>query len=305
MYVVAGLPTATAVDAERSINSFYRKPCHVIQLASSLDNSIYRREYLRNLITTVAEFTKTRRAGTSNRPVTPAFIYLLYVPAPDRESLLKYFDFTVFPIPLLNLASRNVTGQMLRHDAEAVANAIQYAIQGTNNAHDVLERIKLARPKDAILLPPVNFHVDRTRRLACLFEELRKGTRPWNDRFNELSPKQFNRESLRSIKNEKTQYCFQDSREVVFFQPHETAYHGGQWEVDKVDADTAIHTLRALYRFGAPLHQGFQHDAQLQGGEYFKNQVFDCAQQGQVLVDGDHANIYPNDFVRAKDLKRK
>ena len=132
----------------------------------------------------------------------------------------------------------------------------------------------------------------------ALFWEMRIRQRAWADRFNELVPREFNSETLKKLHGEKTQMCFQDHRRLVFFQPHSTAFHGVEWEREKIEPNSARRILRSLYRFGAALPQGFQHDAQREGGNYLDREVFDCDQNGSIVVSGSHANVYANDVVR-------
>ena len=62
--------------------------------------------------------------------------------------------------------------------------------------------------------------------------------------------------------------------------------------------------LCRLYRFGAPLPDGFHHDVQKRNGQDMKRVVFDCSVDGPVFVSGSYANVYPNDFVRARDKQK-
>jgi hypothetical protein len=150
-----------------------------------------------------------------------------------------------------------------------------------------------------MLLPPQNFHVGRDDRLARLFLDVREGRRPWKDRFAELTPKRFSSDTLASLEGSQVQHCFQDYREIVFFRSYSEGFHGAKREIESIGSVTAgLNILRSLYRFGAPIPQGFQHDAQYVRGRHFKNQAFDCVEKGRVLISGSHANIYPNDFVR-------
>lgn len=304
LFVVAGLPKSTEVGVEALIRSAHPKPCAVVRLAAaSGDGAIYRRQYVESLLSVVATFAKKRRKDATASPATPGSIRLLYVPAPDEEDLLSAFDFAVMPVPLTELGSRNERGMLLRHDPTALGVAISRVSTQLTVSAEMFNRVKRIGKRDPITLPPKNFHLGDSRKMATLFREMRKGLRPWTDRFPELVAEQFDRDSLEPLSGESTQYSFRDGRGVIFFQPPASEFHGGNWTEDVVDAETATSVLRKMYRFGAPLPPGFQHDAQREKGTKLKGEMFDCEQSGRVEVSGSHANIYPNDYVRAAGLK--
>jgi hypothetical protein len=300
LFLVAGLPKSTAGAVGGIVKSQFGKPCEVIALAApTSDHYLYDRDYVRKLAILGAQFAQRRRAIKSKIEVSvPSFVYLLYVPGAGEERLLAEFDFAVFPIALSELGLRDARGRMNRHEVEAITASVRRAmLQQREAISEISNRIKLARTKDAILLPPINFHISRAERFSQILLAVRQGHRNWNDRFAELATRRFDRETLSALKAGEVQYCFCDARDIVFFLPW--GLHGDLWE-GEVSAETASSILRALYRFGGPLPRGFHHDAQFERPRILKNEVFECSSQGRVQVSGTHANIYPNDYVRAK-----
>jgi hypothetical protein len=307
LFVLAGLPMATFGGAKRLIETNFGKRCSVQGLpAKSSDGNIYDKKHIEQLVALAAEFSRRRRIGTAPIPVTPNFVYLLYVPSRDDSTLLREFDFAVFPIALSALGRWSERGRMLRHDAGAVASAVSASVKDLDEtAKGATDRIKLSRATDVLLLPPNNFHLGENENLSKIFMDFRCGRRSWIDRVEELAPEEYNSGTLEPLHGKEVQRCFKDIRQIVFFRPPVSEYHGTQREVDEVVSSTGGNILRALYRFGVPLPQGFQHDAQFEGGRTFKSQEFECCEKGRVWVTATHANIYPNDFVRAKGLTRK
>jgi hypothetical protein len=94
---------------------------------------------------------------------------------------------------------------------------------------------------------------------------------------------------------------FRDARNVIFPCARANEHHGQPPEISP-ESDLAVLQvfLRSVYRFGTPLPDGFHHDAQLERGHHFDRMSFDCSREGQIQVTASHANIYPDDYVRAR-----
>lgn len=300
LFVVAGLPKSTVVRSEGVIRVAHPKPCSVIYSpASTSDNRIYNDDYINQLLKTVVDFVAKRRTAKDAACETPSFVYLLYVGSRDSERLLRGLDFAVFPIEMPHLGEWDTRGRMRRHDHDDVAFALEEATNLISDAVEIAERWKARRSRDAMLLPPVNFQVDRERQMARLFLEMRQGNRGWGDRFEELTPRQFSAETLPdALDGEQYEWCFQDHRSIVFLKPKAPGFHGGSRETLEDEPVAGIDVLRGLYRFGAPIPGGFQHDAQYEGGRSLNGVLFNCCRKGEVKVSGSHANVYANDFVR-------
>jgi len=92
-----------------------------------------------------------------------------------------------------------------------------------------------------------------------------------------------------------------DERELAFPHASDGEFHAWPRELSE-DAEPKAYRamLRTLYRFGGPLEPGFHHDVQRLHGRDLVAMPFPCSEAGAVTVTGTHANVYPNDFVRAK-----
>lgn len=303
LFVVAGLPPATDHLSDHIIRETYKSKCDVIRSTSGAqDYSVYSPNYVSQILNTLTDFILKRRDPKENF-LNPSRIFFLYVPVKGFEQLLSKLDFSVFPIALASLAEWDDSGKLRRSTTDAVTQALRTAVKSCEQNHQHFDRIKLLRSTDPILLPPKNFHVNKTVRMGDYFYEMRTGVRPWSDRFSELAPIECTSEQIPKLKEKRGRF-FKDHREIFFYQPHESAFHGNAWEDDEQsDEESRLIQLRSLYRFGVALPQGFQHDAQYESGKLMKNVDFSCSRNGDISVSDDHADVYPNDFVRHRTKK--
>lgn len=110
----------------------------------------------------------------------------------------------------------------------------------------------------------------------------------------------FNSEMLpRFLKPGEHQQIFRDARGIAFPSARSTEFHGAYQLNPSDDVDKLGELLRSVYRFGASVPQGLHHDAQFEYGRNFDQVEFECSKEGAIKVTGSHANIYPNDYVRA------
>lgn len=309
MFVLAGFPPSISNATRKILETAHRPGCRVIHVPSGeRDTNLYSKNYVNQLLEAVAGFTVRKRRNDKNGVVSPASIVLFYVPSEDEDLLLFEFDFWAFPIPLFELSERGLNGKTLRHSTEAIENALRRAMSPNGivktEAAAIANRVKTSNERDYVRLPPRNFKVKGLGKLSDLFLQMRRGERKWNEKAAELVSKPYNKETLPRLPEAKTRYAFQDDRNIIFLQPHPTAYHGRTREMDDFDAEAAKQTLRSLYRFGAPLEQGFHHDAQKEHGAKLDREIFECCVEGDVRVRGPHANIYPDDFIRGESKQK-
>lgn len=303
MYVLAGLPPALHGWARDIIRDAVPGTATVVGAPSSArDGNLYADALVRTLLRAATEFAVRRRTRGPLRPIAPKSITLLYVPAPDDERLLSAFDFALMSHPMTALMARDPNGRQLRHVRAAVELAVAEAIKPQGRAKGALdvvaERINRLSDQEALLLPPRNFHTE-TGRLAERFLDLRRGARPWNDRFADLVVEDLTHRQVERIPTGRTRRVFVDVRRVAFFTAHPAAFHGDQRELAAAAPDGEQRSLlRSFYRFGAALPAGFHHDAQRNDGSGFRAFEFDCEREGRVSVTAPYVNIYPNDFVR-------
>ena len=309
MYVVAGLPPALHNWAVKQLRADLLDQVEVIAAPSTArDGALYSDGLIEILLSAITGFAIRRRTRGPPHPVTPTSISLLYVPSPDQERLVRALDFAVMPMPLPTLAVRGIDGRQLRHSFSAVRDALQNATRSTGQnkktLDHIIERINRLSDREALLLPPRNFHTAQGN-MEGVFIDLRAGRRSWSDAFAGLTIEEFTKDRLPRLPANKTRRAFVDARSVVFFTADQRAFHGTAREIGEASTrDGRMSVLRSLYRFGASLPNGFHHDAQLADGSVFRNFQFDCDADGPVYVRATHVNVYPNDYVRA-DQKLK
>ncbi len=303
MIVLAGLPPQHYAWARAELEAA-RSPRVVVGAPSGVgDSALYPEQLIDTLLRAVAGFALRRRTKGPARPPAPGSITLLYVPARDEERLLRAFDFAVLPAPLATLGTFSERGRMLRHEKEAVAAALEDALAEGGRARSALNQVKQRTKRraeaDALLLPPVNFHL-RDDRLAATFRAFRSGQRPPDDRFAELQPHSLRRGDLPRLGPDEVRSVHVDARGLAFLHAHDAAFHAVARELEEqAERPSQQRLLRRLYRFGGPLPDGFHHDVQRRDGQEMDKVTFDCAVNGPILVSGPHANVYPDDFVRA------
>jgi hypothetical protein len=304
LFLVAGLPNPQHSRAEGLLRKIAGQSAKVIATSSvTIDGPLYRKSNVDSLLRAGSEFAIRRfhNRGDAELP-RPRRISLLYVPAEDDENLLSAFDFFVFPIPMRDLSVFDGGGRQKRHDWAACEKAIAAAFAGYQR--DLLavvqRRIESRHSSEPLLLPPVNFHTPGGR-LERIFSELARGTRAWDSANPDgIVTELFDHEKLpHFLREQERQEIYRDSRDVVFPCARANEMHGRTTELRNPPPPADLqYFLRSIYRFGAPLPEGFHHDAQLQNGRHFDKMDFVCTREGQILVSGSHANVYPNDFVR-------
>jgi hypothetical protein len=303
MVVLAGLPPEHHTWAAASLQSSARTV--VGAPSSTRDGPLYPRKVVETLLKAASRFAARRRSQRPADPIHPSFITLLYVRAPDEEALLSAFDFAVLPVPLGLLGVYGEKGRMHRHERTMVAEALRAAFApgapANAAAGEVRQRVDRRSEADALLLPPANFRVGGGD-LATTFREFRSGVREPGDRFPELVPVALNSNDLpKRLERGEVRRVHVDERDLAFLHAEDNEFHGLPRELPE-NADSGEHRslLRRLYRFGGPLPAGFHHDVQRRDGKDMIATPFHCCVAGAVAVSGTHANVYPNDYVRAK-----
>ena len=271
---------------------------------ASWDGPLYRQATIDTLLRGATQFATRRFKNRSDdQPARPRRIVLLYVPADDDQQLLAAFDFFVFPVPMRDLAVFDSAGHQKRHQADACERAIEaaFAVYTRQLLGIVQRRIESRQSSEPLLLPPINFHLPGGR-LQQTFCELTRGTRTWENAVPEgVSVEVFDRERLPEFLGyQERQAIYRDARKIIFPCARPNEMHGQRIEIGATATVLSMQDfLRSVYRFGAPLPEGFHHDAQLEDGRQFKEMDFICSRNGPILVSASHANIYPNDYVRA------
>lgn len=303
LFLLAGLPNPLHQRIEAFFQSIAGANAKIIAHSSgSYDGNLYKKNNVEVLLSAAARFAIRRLKNRSDdQSARPRRIALFYVPAHDDNLLLSAFDFFVFPVPLRDLANFDEHGKQLRHQRQSCEEAVR---QGMNVYKQELvglvqQRIESRKSSEALILPPRNFHLEG-QRARDSFSELTRGTRPWNNAFPaEVSPEHFDNGRLPFLRHQETQMIYKDSRGVVFPCARASEAHGGTEFDHEAKVEVLRDVLQRIYRFGAALPTGFHHDAQFEAGRPFKDMAFECSKNGQLSVTASHANIYPNDYVRA------
>lgn len=303
LFLLAGLPHPLHSRIERFFQHVAGSKAKVIATPSpSYDGPLYRENTVQALLRAGAQFAVRQLKNRSDdQAARPRRIVLFYVPADDAEFLLRAFDFFVFPVSLPDLSTFDERGNQRRHQRDACEVAIREGMEVYKR--DLVEllqrRIESRKSHEPLLLPPANFHLNH-QRLQQVFCELTRGTRAWENAMPKtVNPQVFDREMLPNfLDHNERQLIFRDSRNVVFPCARPKEFHGAH-EIDRSAELCALREhLRATYRFGTSLPQGFHHDAQFERGRHFNQTSFDCSSQGALSVTASHVNIYPNDYVR-------
>jgi len=303
LFLLAGLPNPLHLRVEQYLKDYVGEAAQVVAVPSSSDGSLYRERTVETLLRASGQFTLKRiRSRAADGPPRPRRLALLYVPAPEDRRLLQAFDHFVFPVPLWDLSEFDDSGRQKRHDRIACEAAIRDAIElyMLELVTWIQPRIEGRRATEPLLLPPRNFHL-RDRGIESFFLELSRRSRSWEEAAPEdLVPETFEYEQLPGyLRRDERLAMFRDARDVIFPCARPTQLH---WHVPELAPDEKVGLfqdfLRSTYRFGAPLPDGFHHDVQLEWGAEFNRMPFECSREGNIEVSGNHANIYPNDYVR-------
>ena len=228
----------------------------------------------------------------------PKHIILAYVPASDEEQLLEEFDFFIFPVRLGLLADFDEHGRQRRHDRSLAENYVLKSLQtALLEFNEVKRRLSSASHREPLFLPPQNFKVSGTKRMADTFRGLTRQTASWAGPATPLQSVKVTHEDLpKHVPRGARKIMLADSRGLLF--PNDHSLHGPSRELDKAATLTDRKLLmRSSFRFGVPLVAGYHHDVQYVGRGLYGEQ-FECAQQGPVELTCAYANVYPNDYVR-------
>lgn len=244
-------------------------------------------------------------ARDANGVPTPSRIAIAYVHSDGFEELWNVFGHAVWPIPLQHPDWTWRNGQHWRHEIETVNRILQQALVTleTDPAEQLRLRLEAHCAEDILLLPGRNFHLDPQHRLVERFRAFMSGEIDAAAVENGVQVERFAFERLSEFYKRmggRGKRFAVDDRKVVFAKSN-SGQDGGQHDIPagaQITAALLQRTLESRYRFGTPLKPaGFQHDAQLEAGNRFDHEPFDCTIKGVVKMSGDHVNIFPSDVV--------
>jgi hypothetical protein len=300
LIILAGLPHPISGAVAMTVETTFR--AKVISSASGNDDrQLYTDRTLNGLINAVSGFS-VRHLKSENVPPTPKYIILAYVPSDDDERLLAQFDFFVFPVRLTLLAAYDKNGRQHRHNLTMAKN---YAASSLDTAllefAEVRRRLSSISDREPLFLPPQNFKVSGTGRMADVFGAIVRQKTSWADPIHSVQQVTVTSEDLhRHIRPGVRKTVLADVRGLLF--PHDPSEHGFVRTLpDDCSDDDRKNIMRSTYRFGVPLRNGFHHDVQFAGRD-LNGEIFECGLQGALALNCSHANVYPNDHVRPAEI---
>jgi hypothetical protein len=236
----------------------------------------------------------------------PSQIVLLYASGPRSATLVEQFGFAARYVEVLEPEDPWKHGRHWTHRMEDALLAFKDSMNFVESEkhRDIKLRIEKMKSHDPLLLPARNFNTQSGTKLADLFLKfaLEEGKLELIDQS--IKKKRYKTDELPlfypRMGGKNMWFCY-DARGFVFARTANGQHGPARMISGENSNDTAARRrlLEALFRFGTPLADGFQHDVQLEGGRLLKSAVFECAEAGEISVSADHANVYSNDVVRA------
>lgn len=298
LVVLAGLPHPVCAGVARAMEKALSGPPRVVfQASGSGDKELYRPQTVTALLRSVSGYANRQLKAYTPVPA-PTQIVLAYVPANDEERLLAQFDFFVFPVRLTRLAWYDERGRQYRNDPNEAG---QYTLSSVRaelqSFMEIKRRLSSPNWKDPLFLPPRNFRVSDTERMADIFTTMRQAKRAWGDRPPNIRTRTVTREQLKHIPGGAKKEVLSDFRGLLF--PPAQHRHGPVRDLapECSDEDRKLF-MQSSFRFGVPLKDGYHHDVQFGEGRRLSGETFECSRMGVIRLDCTHANVYPNDFVR-------
>jgi len=308
LYLVAGLtqPADQAVINGLARNASLRKARYLAVGAAKGPDGAYSETSI-SLLMSLAARELAEQYNTTND--LPGRLILLYVPTVDSQALLDSLGSACFcvPVDLSPTADGNPSNQMRSNPGFALnrfERVVRMAAVDEKVAY-VQAQVALKYRKSMLVLPAVNFIDPNTKSpIAAYFRDLQRGSGNWEAAEGYLSHTIFNSDDLpKFLKGEQKVSAFEDHRKIVFCPCRPQEMHGAvrvrQFSSEVASQDGYRTILNGLYRFGIPVPSGFHYDCQRVGGAAL-GADFICSVNGSVnCKKARHANIYPDDYVRA------
>src|SRR5579864_232360 len=298
LVVLAGLPHSIYTAAARTtVENLSPSPRVISHPSGADDRFLYKKQTVTSVMQAVTGYA-ARQIKAENTPPTPNQILFAYVPSDDEEQLLAEFDFFVFPVRLTCLAEYDESGHQFRHDREMVEKYVVSSLQiALRNFMEVKGRLSRVNAREPLFLPPLNFKVSNTERMADIFKDMRRAARPWGDPLPNIRTTKVTHEQLpKHVRKGAHREVLSDSRSLLF--PHDQSNHGPARELAPACShEDRRQFMQSSFRFGVPLTDGYHHDVQFAGGS-LGGETFECSRKGHIKLDSQYANVYPNDFVR-------
>lgn len=308
LYVIAGLSAGVTTSVTNSLKAIGElKDITFIGAPVAKGGTLYELSTRENAIRTMATTILSNR-GKSDLVISPRRVVFLYIDGTGADILLNDVRFFCYsePIKIGELAEGNP--QLLKNIPPVVTQQIAAQIKRLEHGDSILKRIEdevsAKRKSTHLLLPPENFLISREEKLTS---EFAKSVDDILESGNRLVKKRFTKEQLPKYlkgSGNKKIYAFVDSRDLVFPPCKDTELHAPPRELpENAKISSIVNKLNELYRFGIPIVDGFHYDVQRVGANSSVEEEFICFEKGKVKSKSDHVNIYPNDFIRASNLR--
>lgn len=301
LFVIVGLPQYTL---KTIINQLQRdtslKPARYVGVAAVANDErvLYNRRSIQEIVNLIE---RECRSSRPHRVIVP------FVPSQRIDPLVAALSPTCFLTPLMpDERSQMVSGSPIgwRHKnsyvKEIVYNSLRFSLKATNRLKSEITDKRIS----VLTLPELNFYYpDRHTTIRDIYRKLTLHHINIRKLKDALSPSRFTREQLsgkafKSRQNSGT--FFQDSRGRVF--PPDI-YHGSvRYGGEDIRGEMLSTVVRQWYRFGVTVRDGNLHyDVQYELPRELEGEQMFCAEEGEVLITGTHANIGVNDFIWVPD----
>ncbi len=312
LLVIAGLPKLTALSAAATINNKEKRWKSVAGVFPNNDSEIYANDSaITDLLVRTCKFAIAGRRDEAGVTI-PSRMVVAYVAAEGSDRLWDGFGHSVWPIPLVHPDWAPMKERHWRFDIHEVNILLKRAIHAAEaeTPEEMRLRLEARRTDDVLLLPGSNFHLANHEQLRTRYRAFMRGEISADQIEEEVHVERFAYERLAEFYNRtggRGKKFAVDQRKLVFAKS-QYGQDGAHHDIDpgrQLTQELLRRELEGRFRFGTPLEPpGFQHDVQRELGEPLVRERFDCTINGLVEVSGDHANLFANDVVKGRDVKK-
>ena len=323
LVVLAGLPRVPLASILNTLSHDTSKKDLSFGGTPSIEND-WMDLYRQSTLTSIEEIIRASisRNSSSSKP-TPRRILILYVPSKDDQVLIARFGIACYLEPLVPPeAGASLRDRMdWRHEVTESLDIISDALRRASTETRLLQKMITDNNRSALALPPRNFYFpDRESLIYESYLSVAQGKMSIENLNDALTTKRFTKDHLpaKALKGDHHRdRFFQDLRGRVFppdifhapTRSEELPESSGEANAGSVDEDVRSRFMRVLhqrYRFGVVVRNGNLHyDVQYEIPKQLYNEPMYCADAGNVLVTGSHANVGVNDVIWVPDGEKK
>lgn len=323
LVVLTGLPSESLASVLETLSNDTSRKDLSFEGTPSIDNDwmdLYRQSTLASIEEVIR--ASVARNSYSSKP-TPRRILILYVPSGDAQVLIARFGIACYLEPLVPIETRPSPRSKIawRHEAKESLDIILGALKRASTTTRLLQKMITDNNRSPLALPPRNYYFpDRESLIYETYLSIAQGKMSFENLNNTLTTKRFTRDHLpaRALKGDHHRdRFFRDLRGRVFppdifhapTRSEEFQESNDETIAGSVDGDGRTKFMQVLhqrYRFGVVVRNGNLHyDVQYEIPKQLHNEPMYCADVGNVLVTGSHANVGVNDVIWAPDGEKK